>query len=134
MRKIKFRAWEKNLKEIIPVYDISFENKIINSKSAWRFFHEVELMQYTGLEDRNGKEIYKGDIIKFFDGLKYIVDINDFTQEFVIDSDRGQERLSQVYQEVEVIGNIYINLINSHVGLEVIGNCYENPELLEENV
>lgn len=57
MREIKFRAWEKNLEEMIPVYDINFKKRMINTDSPWRFFDEIELMQYTGLKDKNSKEI-----------------------------------------------------------------------------
>lgn len=46
MREIKFRAWEKNTKQVIPVLNIDFEKKMINTESAWRFFTEVELMQW----------------------------------------------------------------------------------------
>lgn len=44
MRETKFIAFEKNMKEIIPVYDIDFERKMINTRSLWRFFDEIELM------------------------------------------------------------------------------------------
>lgn len=72
MREFKFRAWERKLKEIIPVTDIVFDTQVINSNGAWRMFSEIDLMQYTGLKDTEGKEIYEGDIVSFtywwFDG------------------------------------------------------------------
>ena len=51
MREIKFRAWLKETKEMIPVYQIDFNNGIINSESAWRMESEYILEQFTGLHD-----------------------------------------------------------------------------------
>ena len=68
MREIKFRAWLKETKEMIPVYQIDFNNGIINSESAWRTESEYILEQFTGLYDRNGVEIYEGDKIKLTQG------------------------------------------------------------------
>ena len=64
MKQVKFRAWEKKFKEMIEVYDIDFAGGIINFNTAWRGLEEVELMQYTGLKDKNGKERYFDDIVK----------------------------------------------------------------------
>lgn len=72
MREIKFRAWEKNLKEIIQVYNIDFENRLINKDGVWRMFNEIELMQYTGLKDKNGREIYEGDIVRTWEETEHI--------------------------------------------------------------
>lgn len=70
MRELKFKAWEKNLKEIIPVYNVSFVDNMINKDYAWRTFDEVILLQYTGLKDIQDKEIYEGDVVKFTKGSK----------------------------------------------------------------
>ncbi|MFJ5713143.1 YopX family protein [Neobacillus sp. NPDC093127] len=115
MREIKFRAWEKNLKEIIPVHEINFENRMINTKSVWRLFDEIELMQYTGLKNKNGKEIYEGDIVKYkpmFGNGNYITAVVEYSEhaEWCL----GWQPLHGVVHKCEVIGNIY-----------------ENPDLLE---
>jgi uncharacterized phage protein (TIGR01671 family) len=129
MREIKFRAWEKNMKQMIPVNQINFETGIINSDSAWRMFNEVELMQYTGVKDRNGKEVYEGDIVKHaVFGIKDITWGSDYdclkgnkgfmynnTLAFLHDRDA---------EEIEIIGNIYENtaLIRLHIP-ELLKGC-----------
>jgi uncharacterized phage protein (TIGR01671 family) len=146
MREIKFRAWEKNLKEIIPVDDINFENRMINTESAWRLFDEIELMQNTGLTDKNGKEIYEGDIIKReFEIGRVIIDpvslgaedyeIEDSGYFIGVVSFRPSEgyvlnKCKKFNDEDELQSKksgvkLYANRA------EVIGNIYENPELLE---
>jgi uncharacterized phage protein (TIGR01671 family) len=118
MREIKFRAWEKNLKEIITVDNIDFEKKMINTESAWRLFDEVELMQYTGLKDKNGKEIYEGDIVNSW------ASINDvYLREVVVDDNEPSLTFKP--------GTGYTLCKNNEHLFDVIGNIYENPELSE---
>jgi uncharacterized phage protein (TIGR01671 family) len=119
MREIKFRAWEKNLKEIIPIDSIDFEHKLVNMDSAWRFLNEVELIQYTGLKDKNGKEIYEGDILEreifaFEQYRTFIGAVKMFEGSWWIDSGTGA-----------------VSLWNEMHELKVIGNIYEHPELME---
>lgn len=134
MREIKFRAWEKSLKQIIPVDNIDFEKRMVNTESVWRMFDEIELMQYTGLKDKNDKEIYEGDIVEIHDGTitafrtsgKHIIEW--WNGQFVFQANSHEE-------------DDYINFgwwvrSNNHSAslkqIEVIGNIYENPEPIEK--
>lgn len=121
MRPIEFRAWLKDEKKIIDVKAIDFdENGDVLSvnypegKSYSGYDKDnIELMQYTGLKDKNGVKIFEGDIAKN-------VLNNDIYE--VIFTMGGFELL---------LNNIYaypFHLITDN--LEVIGNIYENPELL----
>jgi uncharacterized phage protein (TIGR01671 family) len=126
MRKDKYRAWEKNLKEIIPVFDIDFKNRMINTKSAWRTFDEVVLMQSTGRNDKKGIEIYEYDIVK----VKY------FQSEYI-----GRVVFNEItcgfeiwYSTVEgAYGEKATHKISfaSDIDIEVIGNMYNIPECLK---
>ena len=122
MRDIKFRAWEKSLKEMIPVYNIDFESKIINTNSAWRMFDEVELMQYTGLKDKNGKEIYEGDVCSYLPkNAKHIYFETKWDDGYVT-------FIITAYKPF--FHSLRFGFDIAAGELEVIGNIYENPELL----
>jgi len=101
MREIKFRAWNNAEKKMYPeVEDI-------------RERYEIYLMQYTGLKDKNGQEIYEGDILKFNTkgGNEMIYEVKWRGKGF------KPTRMSEDNQEE----------------IEIIGNIYENPELLSGN-
>ena len=123
-REIKFRAWVKKERKMVNVETLFIGiNRLCfgNSKTEdlfFRDFEEVELMQYTGLKDKNGKEIYEGDIVILNDAeeenrcvVKY-----KYGSYILVDGDL-RENLSNVEDKF----------------LEVIGNIYENKNLLEEN-
>jgi uncharacterized phage protein (TIGR01671 family) len=132
MREIKFRAWDKKDKRMI-VDKQGFIPLIVTNKSVFKLDptsekdrwieidkNRFELMQYTGLKDKNGKEIYEGDIIKSNSHKP-----TTFKIEFI----EGGFCATQNDKDYP----LDINHFYPSVGcmIEVIGNIYENPELLE---
>jgi len=128
MRQIKFRAFVKNLKWMIPVEMIDFSSRTVevdlsdgNGDTSEYGFDEIELMQFTGLKDKDGlKEIYEGDIVKTIYGT-YAV--KWLTEEcwlnlcgfHLCDSSGGRRELCKTFvYTIEIIGNIHENggLIN----------------------
>jgi uncharacterized phage protein (TIGR01671 family) len=118
MREIKFRAWSKlrNEMDTNPVWPW-IEDTEIN----WGFAHSSDYvyMQFTGLHDKDGKEIYEGDICS----SKFIV-----TKHFVVEYHADNEYVGFVPHE---IGAKDISVFTPWSALTVIGNTWENPELLK---
>ncbi|MCO4645803.1 hypothetical protein Si021_00977 [Streptococcus infantarius subsp. infantarius] len=130
MRIPKFRAWVKDEKRMLPVGDLDLDYKLtyLDEGNGYRYerdFDEIELMQFTGIKDKNGKEIYDGDIVKFSD-----CDDDVYVTPVVWDKNyacfgvsfSGKYPISFDYLE-----EFYTELKD----IEVVGNIYENPELLE---
>ena len=132
MREIKFRAWHKFAKQMLYM-DKHTKLTFYWDCGGWLMDEGISraistevgiLMQYTGLHDKNGKEIYEGDIIK---GLRD-ADL-DYSQEITQVEYRGSAFVEGYFgRPLDVYTSSY------HYGntLEVIGNIYENPELLKE--
>lgn len=122
----RFRAWLKNDKEMIDADEIHFDNGqldfIGDAITFMRMADEVELMQSTGLKDKNGKEIFEGDVVT--NGWKRQV-VTFGTQE--VEEDFGSIRIYRGFNLY--LGGGYPNAIMSE--FEVVGNIYENPDLLE---
>lgn len=125
-REIKFRAWDKDKKRMFDSGASKVES--VGFNYPWGFFtgnNDIEIMQYTGLQDRNGKEIYESDLLTFGDKKRYTVDW--FSGGFVyrvLEKD-DEWAYAEKNDPREPIGKIPNGLV------EIIGNIYENPELLQ---
>lgn len=127
MREIKFRAWNKEKKimgEVLGIdilhKEIFFSNEDVDCYEHTDF-KDIELMQYTGLKDKNNKEIYEGDIVKLranhgIGVIKYYDEWGAFVVEYI--KPRPLVVLGMNYYKEDI---------------EVIGNIYKNSELLGEN-
>jgi len=126
MREIKFRAWDKQRKEMIVVEEIHFKyNSIVYEEGIITSpMKNFEMMQFTGLEDKKGKEIYDGDIVAFPQGLDQDCDKEAVNLEVLWDEDNGLWglRFYWLYNKIKIFDN---------KSVKVIGNIYENPEFLK---
>ena len=126
MREIKFRAWDKTDKEMFQVSLINFELGNVSSNGFYsRKFKRIKkpnciLMQYTGLKDKNGKEIYEGDVV-----------INNaITRPAKVHYQQSECRFGKLYKDGLTIS--LNELSEGFKSIEIIGNIHENHELLEK--
>lgn len=130
---LRFQVWNKATKEMHEVDDIvsiDFEKKQICVKTL--FFDQlnhydlddVVLMQSTGLRDKNGKEIFEGDIVKVTDG-----DERTNFPDGGIGTICGLDEIFMWYIDGQVHNGLFD--ISQEYYIEVVGNIYENPELAE---
>ena len=126
-RDIKFRAWVKDRKAIFEVVLINYVTKkvtylfervghLLNIRHEK--FNDIELMQYSGLTDMMEKEIYEGDILFESFGERYykvVFKNGSFRAEFEGDFE------DHSFDLIDVVAQ----------GCKIVGNIYENPELLK---
>jgi len=148
MREIKFRAflcsnkrlpngitlgYEKYPRGIYKVMDLNFASEIVtlwSEKEQTSFevsLREVELLQYTGYKDKNGKEIYGGHIVS----VKYLYDKRTTDRAQVSwQEDKASFGLKSLKGLTNEVYELY--QVTAEHNLEIIGNIYENKELLDE--
>ena len=111
MREIKFRAWQENRSQMWMWNDYKH--------GLWEFFKDLQaddiLMQYTGLKDKNGVEVYEGDIVNVENEV--VGEIKMTFYSWVVQLDKTKITLWDIHFEDIVI--------------EVIGNIWENADLRE---
>ncbi|GAP05093.1 YopX family protein [Fructobacillus tropaeoli] len=124
MREIKFRAWHKKEQRYLPIMEIHAFNWYVRTYDDKYRAPEFELEQFTGLYDKNGKEIYEDDIVKLHvvilspdDKVGFI----EYSPKFGYCINFGKAIARQEYWAAS----------DKHT-IEVIGNIHENKELLEK--
>ncbi|WP_348624670.1 YopX family protein [Paenibacillus peoriae] len=137
-RPIKFRKWDKDLKRMHVCGEDVRDSIIFDDNNEAYYYNEAwyynldkdkayELMQYTGLKDRNGKEIYEGDILAFKNKNMRNGEILGYMK---YDESRACWTCTKTLDD-EVYGMPYFeecdNGIHENDYVEVIGNIYENP-------
>lgn len=134
-REIKFRAWNKKDKVMVDVAAMNF-----GPSGLWSLIEDAddaelqlednyELMQYTGLKDKNGREIYEGDILKVTseDGESYVATVKWFGDEGYPAFDLAGIPATWCY-ESNALATIFQEGVET---CEVIGNIFEDKQLLE---
>ena len=150
MREIKFKAWDKEAKKFVSGYEAfdyvcSWQNDETGSHIIIRQ-ERYQTLQYTGLKDKNGKEIYEGDVIKMAvdepfqrtHGKWTIKEVVYRSGMWILDyvsSESGNVlprgyTAGAIHEIRDVDKDAYFYDDNDVQELEVIGNIYENPEFL----
>lgn len=142
MREIKFRAWDKVRKEYLSAGQIlisiepgrrpersNFYLDIL--KDANKYNDRFIIEQYTGLKDKNGKEIYEGDIVKYTFDLPESTYATEIGLKIRTDKIFWSDWRSSFSVGNQLANNDLFRYVRNGNRVEVIGNIYENPELLE---
>lgn len=124
----RFRAWDKKFKEMVQVDALVFDGQIIkatykNGNVAKEDLKNYVLMQSTGLRDKNGKEIFEGDILK-------VTNLSIWLEVVSFNKNKAMFVSKEVKRKVEETP-LY-DLFNTDIfEVEIIGNIHTNPELAE---
>jgi len=129
-REIKFRAWDKYQKKMLDWADITDPMKLTLSNLLNGLIEHLKPMQYIGLKDKNGKEIYGGDIIECITKQhgwphRGIVEYTEPSFRINVGKEPG------VHDDEDGGPDYHTDFYNNE-NFEIIGNLYENPELIKQ--
>lgn len=130
----KFRAWHNEFSRMMSIKNVWFQdncleelelNDEIMNDYITAYPDEIELMQSTGLKDKNSKEVFEGDILEVTDEHSWL-EVVSYSQE------KAMFVTEEINREFKVPESPLYDLLDStFLKFKVIGNIYENPELLE---
>lgn len=124
----RFRAWDKEFKEMVQVDALVFDEQIIkatykNGNVVKEDLKNYVLMQSTGLRDKNGKEIFEGDVLK-------VTNLSSWLEVVSFNEDKAMFVSKETKRKVEETP-LY-DLFNTDIfEVEIIGNIHTNPKLAE---
>ena len=136
MKEVKFKAWDKWEKEMLPVAGINFTNgfmwinELIDDETPanTRYLDEVVLRQYTGLKDEKGIDVFEKDIVNIVELgkniLEYVSVVEYENSGYLVTEPNGTQVPLDCFHNQE-------NAVMPLFEIEVIGNAFENPDLLE---
>ena len=121
MKEFKMKAWLKKENKMVSIIGIDLNYQYIRYtddgnlfKDDYKIaeFKDIELLQFTGLKDKAGQEVYEADVIKFNDGIDDIYGLISYDDEdavYCVSYENVTEHLSNMAGDFEIVGNIFEN-------------------------
>lgn len=126
----RYRAWDKEFKEMVQVDALVFDEQIIkatykNGNIVKEDLKNYVLMQSTGFKDKNGKEIFEGDVLK-------VTNLSSWLEVVSFNENKAMFVSKEIKRKIDIPESPLYDLFNTDIfEVKIIGNIWKNPELLE---